>query len=77
MGRAGLEPATSGLKVRLHKLKTSCTQLKDAANHADDGCNDSEMHRAETSLYAPYAQRVGWIANNEQLLVLYSGFGRC
>ena len=31
MGRAGLEPATSGLKVRARQAETSCTRLKRAA----------------------------------------------
>jgi hypothetical protein len=53
MGRAGIEPATLGLKVRLDKLRRSAANgnvLKIARFMVATNC--SEMQRAETSLYA-------------------------
>jgi hypothetical protein len=58
MGRAGIEPATLGLKVRLDELQRTASDgkvLQRAGIAFAMSC--SKMQVAETSLYAqPYAQ---------------------
>jgi hypothetical protein len=57
MGRAGIEPATLGLKVRLNKLQRTATDgnvLQRVGIVSATNC--SKLQVAETSLYAhPYA----------------------
>jgi len=59
MGRAGLEPATLGLKVRRETLQQRRTRrkwLQRALAHAAMNCN--EMRFAETIPYShPYSRR--------------------
>jgi hypothetical protein len=53
MGRAGFEPATLGLKVRLDKLQEAAANgkmLQIEQFFVSTNCN--EMRPAETSLYA-------------------------
>jgi hypothetical protein len=47
MGRAGIEPATLGLKVQLHEMRRaskSFGELKNAANCADPRCDELNQH---------------------------------
>jgi hypothetical protein len=58
MGRAGIEPATLGLKVRLNKLQRAApdrNMLQIAQFIVATNC--SEMQQAETSLYAHRTHR--------------------
>ena len=62
MGRAGIEPATLGLKVRLDELQRAARDgnvLHLARSDSATNCNKLQV--AETSLYAhPYAHFV-WV----------------
>ena len=73
MGRAGIEPATLGLKVRTNEPKrapSSCEMLQRVRFAAAPDC--SEMHVIETSLYAhPYAR-----FSSGQTTLLLHGKGR-
>jgi hypothetical protein len=58
MGRAGIEPATLGLKVRpreLQALARSCNRLQIGPTMV--AANRSERSRVETSVYACFTRR--------------------
>jgi hypothetical protein len=53
MGRAGIEPATLGLKVRVDELQRTARDRKTLQiAPTTDATNCSETHLVETSLYA-------------------------